>query len=94
MLQRSPVFLRVTEQAGEFDALDQIEDAPRPSERLYCYRRVGAPGRCHILHREKKKSGWYSVGTYELVDPQPSDEQMRDREAWRKWTREHWKKST
>lgn len=33
MLRRNPVYLIVTEENGKFDALDQLEDAPKPTEK-------------------------------------------------------------
>jgi len=37
-LQRAPKFLRVVEDGGKWDALDQPTDEPRPGETLYAYR--------------------------------------------------------
>lgn len=86
MLKRSPVYLRVTEEGGKFDALDQLHDEPKPTEKLYCYVIHGTPGWCHILHRDRKRSGFYVSAEYAFVEPQPTDAEMRETSAWREWT--------
>lgn len=91
MLKRAPKFLRVTVDAdGTVDALDQLDDKPRKTERLFCYIRVGTAGVCHILRREPGKgtagSGFYATAEYKLCDPQPTDADMREMVAWHTWT--------
>src|SRR5712671_5454007 len=83
-LKRAPVFMRVTEEAGKFDALDQPEDTPKVSENLHAYRMVGTPGMCHI-NRGRNGSGFFTVATYQLVETQPDEKTMRDTELWRAW---------
>lgn len=86
MLRRAPIYLRAVDAAGKFDALDQLEDTPEPHETLSCYVLMSPPGRCHILHRDRKQSGWYVSADYKFVQPQPTDDQMRETSAWRDWT--------
>lgn len=76
--------MRVTEEAGKFDALDQPEDAPKVSEKLHAYRIVGTPGWCHI-NRGGGRGGMYTVATYQFVETQPDDKTMRDTDLWRAW---------
>jgi hypothetical protein len=83
-LKRAPRFLRVTEDGGKFDALDQLEDYPKVTERLFAYEIVGMPGSCHI-NRSGGRGGFYTVATYKMVEPQPTDVQMRVEADWKKW---------
>lgn len=80
MLKRAPLLLRVTVENDKIDALDQPQDIPRPTEKLFAYSRVGEPGMIHIYAR--KASGFYSVATYQLLTTQPPDQVMRDNQAW------------
>lgn len=86
-LQRAPLFLRVV--AGgllkdKWDALDQLDDHPAPTEALYAYRLAGKPGMCHV-DRSRGRSSWYTIAQYAFVLEQPADEIMRDTKAWRVW---------
>lgn len=89
MLRRAPRYLRVTATRHadhlEWDALDQLEDQPRPGETLYAYEIEGEAGVCHI-YRRGGGSGWYAHAQYRwLADEQPDDATMRDSIAWRQW---------
>lgn len=84
MLKRAVMFLRVTYESGKWDALDQLTDKAKETEELFAYRIVGVPGHCHI-RASGGRSGFYVMATYKLVEPQPTDAQMRDNEAWSKW---------
>ena len=83
MLRRAARFLRVVEQGGKFDALDQISDKPQPLEKIYAYEIVGTAGMCHI--RRTGGCGFYAMANYKLVEPQPSDAEMRETKAWHDW---------
>jgi hypothetical protein len=85
-LRRAPYFLRVTldEKTFEFDALDLLEDQPRPRESLHCYVLASDPMRCFV-----RPGGLRVIATYRLNPVQPSDVEMRTTEAWRKWTLEN-----
>ena len=52
-LKRAPRFLRVVVADGKWDALDQIEDEPRPGELVYAYEVHGPVGSCHISDQAK-----------------------------------------
>lgn len=90
MLRRAPKFIRVTEHAGEFDALYQLSDEPQPSESLFAYERIGAPMSYHIRLSGKAKagSGFYQDAEYAYITKQPDDATMRERERWQQWCRE------
>lgn len=84
MLKRAPYYLRVTECNGKFDALNELADVARADENLFAYHMTGTPGMCHV-NAGRGRSGWYVIATYEVVVPQPTDEEMRDNGAWGKW---------
>lgn len=89
-LKRAPVYLRAVQNAdgpthpGDWDALDQLDDHPRASERIVVYRLEGEPTFCHI-NRGRKGGGFYRGGMYRVVDPQPSDTELRTDAGWRGW---------
>jgi hypothetical protein len=90
MLRRVVTLLRVTvNEAGEIDALDQPEDAPKPEEEwIYVYVNTGQNGgTCHVRYGGNKRhlSGFYAVAEYRLYDLQPPDVTMRDNAKWRAW---------
>ncbi|RJP48772.1 MAG: hypothetical protein C4586_08655 [Anaerolineaceae bacterium] len=87
MLKRSPIFLRVVEVNGQWDALDQLDDEPAPHEKIYAYERIGEPGMVHINAGRKGNSGWYPMAAYRFITDQPTDSAMLDSEAWRQWCR-------
>jgi len=64
MLKRAPRFLRVVQgNDGEFDALDQVDDAPRDDERIVVYEINGKPAMVHV-NMGRKGGGWYPVAEY------------------------------
>lgn len=83
MLKRMPVFLRVTESNGKFDALDQLTDSPRPEEKLYAYHLAAFRGNAFI--DGCKCRGCYPISEFHLWPNQPSDAVMRDNVAWGQW---------
>lgn len=90
MLKRAPIFPRVVvhSETGEVDALDQVDDSPRPGETCHAYILTGRPGSCHI-NRGGGRGGFYPVSEYRLVAEQPGQNTMRDLVAWRAWTENH-----
>lgn len=86
MLRRAPIYLRVTELIGEFDALDQLNDQPEPGETLHCYVLAEAPGHIHINTGRKPGGGFFPMALYRIVPEQPPQEIMRDNAKWRAWT--------
>jgi len=87
MLTRAPLFLRaVVEFGSEWDALDQLQDRPKATERICVYRRDGAPGRIHIKRdRRHGGCGWFTVARYRVVEPQPDDATLRDQARFEVW---------
>jgi hypothetical protein len=97
-LQRAPMFLRVVVDTREplkrnglprvkaIDALDLLDDEPRPHESIHIYEVIWANEPVHICARGSgARSGWYVSASYRHradVD----GEQMRDTAAWRAWT--------
>lgn len=91
MVKRAPLFLRaVTQQVGDTtakDVLDQLSDAPSPSERVYVYKLQGVSGMVH-LNRGSKGSGFFATGVYRhLADV--DGETLRDTESWWTWCIQH-----
>lgn len=84
MLKRCPMYLRVTEFAGKFDALDQPDDIPRSEEEIFAYQTTGPTGHMHV--NMGSKGGWFGpMCSYSLCPVQPTDAQMRSNSEWRKW---------
>jgi len=83
-LKRSPKFLRVTEQHGKFDALDQLYDEPEAKETLYAYRLTADHGMVH-LNFGGGRGGFYAIAEYKFVESQPDDTVLLHRDAWREW---------
>lgn len=90
-LRRAPFFLRVVQSIthGEVDALDQLDDQPRPSESIYVYRQTKNEGGAFICSRGTKAkraaSGYFPLVQYSLNGEQPSDEVLRDNAKWQEW---------
>lgn len=89
MVKRAPLFLRavVTEVGGAKakDVLDQLTDAPSPSERVHVYKLQGASGMVHLnMGGARKGSGFYATGEYRHL-PDVDGEALRDTAAWQTW---------
>ena len=69
------------------DALDQLDDTPKDSERVVVAEKRGDIGRMHAFGN-KKVTGWYDTITYDLIQPQPEQDTLRDTERWRAWVLE------
>jgi hypothetical protein len=88
MLQRAPFFLRaVRSSAGEWDALDQLDDTPRADEAIVVYQLVSEPSRVHVQRREKGRRvcGWYMGGDYRVAADPPTDAIARHQTQWEAW---------
>lgn len=87
-LRRAPVYMRVTELLGTWNALDQLTDEWEPGEALYAYVLAEKPGAMHLLVRgpERHRGGFWPIAKYRLCPEQPPEEIMRDNEKWRAWT--------
>lgn len=90
MLKRAPIFLRVTDCGGKFDALDQLDDSPRKDEKLHAYIIIleKSRGSCHI-RRSGGGGGFYPIAEYRLVVKQPGDTVMRDNDRWTEWCKKN-----
>jgi len=84
-LQRSPKLLRVTQEGDNFDALDQPEDEPRPTEKIWLYERVGEPSFAFV--DGSKFRGRCAIADYRFVTAQPPEEDLRDGKKW--WAFNH-----
>lgn len=94
-LRRAPLYLRVVQApGGEFDALDQLDDTPKPRETVHVYRRVGDVSRVHLLGQiGGRKQGWWMVSAkYEFCAEQPADDVARDNAKWAAWAVEQHQK--
>lgn len=94
-LLRSPKLLRVTRNAaGEWDALDQLDDAPAEGEEMFCYRRSATGGWIHIDYTcsktKRRKGGWWRTVDYHFLPDQPAQETMASTEKWRAWCELTW----
>lgn len=87
-LRRAPWLLRVVRsKAGEWDALDQLDDTPKRGETIHVYRRVTEVNRYHLKASGKMKaaSGFYEGAAYKALPIQPKPEEVWETEAWRTW---------
>lgn len=89
-LRRIPILLRVVQSRnGKWDALDQLDDEPKPTETIFVYRRRNDLGVSHYhicsRGRGKRESGIYWNAKYAFLPEQPADEEIRGTAAWRRW---------
>jgi hypothetical protein len=87
-LRRSPIMLRVVQDArGNWDALDQLDDEPKPGESIHVYKLAKHRGTIHICARGRGKnlSGWYQMADYGFFAEQPGDQHTRTAGAWAAW---------
>lgn len=88
MLHRAPHYLRAVKDAGgNWDALDQLTDAPQDDEAIVVYEMVSGPFKAHVQRRVKGRRvcGFYEGGEYRVVAEQPSDAVVRSTSSWRAW---------
>lgn len=83
-IRRTPVFVRVTEEKGTWDILNDPGDAPRPTEKPHAYVLTERPGMC-CIRASGGRGGVFSAGVYRACDPQPDEATMRDEELWTSW---------
>lgn len=84
-LTRAPFLLRVTQEGKKFDALDQVDDEPRPGEKLFVYVLVDGPIRAFVRRSKPHGSGLVLIAAYRYLEEQPKDEDMRTAERWTDW---------
>lgn len=98
MIRRAPPLLRFVvtgDDSRTLDALDQLDDTPKPGERVIVARREKEATPCHMKFGGKAKgnSGWYLMVKYTSVADPPPDAVVRDTERWRDWCRERAKRA-
>lgn len=87
LLQRTPVFLRFTlDGKDQWDALDQLDDEPRPDEQVVVAKLAGTTS-LHIdrVVNRRRVGEWIKMLDYEPLAEQPPDEVVRDTVKWRAW---------
>ena len=89
-LRRAPTLLRVViDDEGNVDALDQLDDTPKPDELIIVYITKTHPSYCHIKSQKKELNGFWAIATYRVFEHQPDDEVLRDNKQWRAWAVAH-----
>lgn len=88
-LARTPKYLRFVMVGADWktlDALDQLDDSPKPEEHLIAAVK-GDESTVHIdgIRNGRRFGEWRRCVTYHLVPEQPDQETMRDREKWQAW---------
>ena len=88
-LERTPCALRVVVNAnGQWDALDQIKDDPKPDDTIHVYTLASVPGTVHIDYRDAqgRRSGkWLRSAQYRAWPQSVADEELRTWDAWTAW---------
>ena len=85
-LRRAPILLRVVvDPDGRVDALYDPDDLARPHERISLYILTKHPVHMHIRMANRKQSGFYSDGDYQLCPLQPDDATLRDNAKYFTW---------
>lgn len=92
LLARAPQFLRAVHSArGGWDALDDVADRPKRTERITVYRRLGPVSFAFVDYCTpggRRRGSRVAEARYGLVRPQPPESQVRDNNAWRQWCRD------
>lgn len=85
----APQLLRVVcTTRGEWDALDQPEDAPHRHEMIHVYHRVRLGSPMFIDWRDRagrRRGSRCADADYQFLPRQPAESIVRDNEAWREW---------
>lgn len=88
-LRRTPTYLRFVVTGTDWatlDALDQLDDAPRPGETVIAARKADESSIHFDGYRNGKRAGWWErTASYEPVADQPPADVLRDTERWRAW---------
>lgn len=88
LIKRSPYFLRVVDDGTKLDALDQVDDSPKPSETCYAYRCAKVSGAVH-LNIKGGRGGFFPRAEYAFIPEQPPQAVMRSRAEWSEWCHAH-----
>lgn len=90
-LKRTPRYLRFTFRglascSQNWDALDQLEDTPEEWEQLFAGK-LTSRGTMHLdrVVNGRRVGEWHATAEYTPIDPQPTDDVMRDRAKWQRW---------
>lgn len=95
-LERTPIFLRAVHDSRTWawDALDQLDDEPEPSETVFVYRLDGEVSRGFACSRGKNGGcRHFFHADYKLYDVQPSQEELRNAEFWQQWTHQEYERT-
>lgn len=93
-LERAPRFLRVViDQAGEIDALDQLDDKMRAGETGHVYE-LASQVQNVIACTRGNGCLFMAIADYRLYAQQPSQELLRDNQAWQEWAQGQANEST
>lgn len=93
MARRAPLYLRaVVDEARpgltggpKGDVLDQLDDTPTPTEKVYVYQRIGAVQQVHLnFGGRNPATGFYPNAQYTHL-PNVDGEALRDNNVWRTW---------
>jgi hypothetical protein len=87
-LRRVPKYLRVVRSCrGKWDALDQLDDEPRPREQIFVYvRRDDLPQSKMFVRASKRSlSGVWFTCSYTFLQEQPEDFNVRTTWMWQQW---------
>lgn len=84
-VQRAPFWLRavVDRGSGATDVLNELDDAPKPTEAVSIYVKIADEGMVHA-NRGGRRSGFYAVATYDHVSD-VDGEGLREQATWRDW---------
>ena len=88
-LKRTPKYLRFVFNGsdwGTLDALDQLDDTPRPGEHMIAAV-IGESSNIHVDGMKNgRRCGWnVKIIDYDMIAVQPSQELMRDIAKWQAW---------
>lgn len=88
IVRDAPIYLRaVIDKNGAVDALDQPNDTPKLSEKIYAYRMVDGTYKSGF-YCGKDGCKLFRSGDYKLCSIQPSQEILRYRESWYEWVKQ------
>jgi hypothetical protein len=87
-----PKFLRFVLTGSDWktlDALDQLDDAPRPGEFVIAAVKADESSVHFDGYRGGKRAGWWErTATYERVPDQPPQDVLTDTARWQAWATE------
>ena len=87
-IARAPLFLRVVKaDGGEWDALDQLDDQPRPGETITVYLRASEPALIHVDLSNPRRGYWMQSAEYRVLVQQPPRDRIDGTENWQEWCR-------